>query len=58
MKKAFEDVDVHFDFVGFDACFMSTFETAYMLAPFADHLIASEELEPGARQGPVDDHHG
>lgn len=47
MKKAFEAVDCHFDFVGFDACLMGTMETAYMLAPYADYLIASEEMEPG-----------
>ncbi|ETP73081.1 clostripain family protease [Lachnospiraceae bacterium JC7] len=47
LKKAFEAVDRHFDFVGFDACLMGTVETACMLAPFADYLIASEEMEPG-----------
>lgn len=47
LKKAFEAVDCHFDFVGFDACLMGTVETAYMLSPFADYLIASEEMEPG-----------
>ena len=47
LKKAFEAVDRHFDFVGFDACLMGTVETAYMLSPFADYLIASEEMEPG-----------
>ena len=38
---------VKFDFVGFDACLMATIETAYMLEPYADYLIASEETEPG-----------
>ncbi len=47
LQKAFEAVDVHFDFIGFDACLMGTVETAYMLAPYADYLIASEEMEPG-----------
>lgn len=47
LKKAFEAVGRHFDFIGFDACLMGTVETAYMLAPFADYLIASEEMEPG-----------
>ncbi|SFG62048.1 clostripain-related cysteine peptidase [Oribacterium sp. WCC10] len=47
MKKAFEAVNCHFDFIGFDACLMGTVETAYTLAPFADYLIASEEMEPG-----------
>ena len=36
-----------FDFVGFDACLMSTVETAAMLAPHARYMIASQENEPG-----------
>jgi len=36
-----------FDFVGFDACLMATYETALTLTPYADYLIASEETEPG-----------
>ncbi len=35
-----------FDIVGFDACLMGTIEIAYMLEPYADYLIASEETEP------------
>lgn len=38
---------VHMDFVGFDACLMATLETAMTLAPYADVLVASEEVEPG-----------
>ena len=33
-------------FVGFDACLMANYETACMLEPFAEKMIASEELEP------------
>ena len=36
-----------FDFVGFDACLMSTIETAAILAPYSHYLVASEEVEPG-----------
>lgn len=36
-----------FDFIGFDACLMGTFEMANVLATYADYMIASEELEPG-----------
>ena len=36
-----------FDLIGFDACLMATYEIAAVLAPFADTLLASEELEPG-----------
>ena len=35
------------DFLGFDACLMATMEVAEMAAPYANYLIASEELEPG-----------
>ncbi len=37
-----------FSFVGFDACLMATFEMANYLSNYADYMIASEELEPGA----------
>lgn len=33
--------------LGFDACLMATYEVASTLAPHADYLLASEELEPG-----------
>jgi len=34
------------DLLGFDACLMATYEVASTLAPVADRLLASEELEP------------
>ncbi|MGE5704161.1 MAG: clostripain-related cysteine peptidase [Clostridia bacterium] len=33
--------------IGFDACLMANLETAKMVSPYANYLIASEELEPG-----------
>ena len=36
-----------FDMAGFDACLMATLETAMVLEPYADYMIASEEVEPG-----------
>ena len=36
-----------FDVVGFDACLMATLENAIVLEPYADYMIASEEVEPG-----------
>lgn len=47
ISTALKEADVVFDFVGFDACLMATLETALMLAPYADYMIASEETEPG-----------
>ncbi len=35
------------DLLGFDACLMATYEVATTMAPFADRLVASSELEPG-----------
>ena len=35
-----------FDLLGFDACYMSSFEVAYGLHPYANYMIASEESEP------------
>ncbi len=37
-----------FEMIGFDACLMATLETAQAVMPFADYLVASEELEPGS----------
>ena len=36
-----------FDFIGFDACLMATLETVMVMEPYADYMIASEEVEPG-----------
>lgn len=36
-----------FELVGFDACLMSTLETAAALTPYARYMVASQELEPG-----------
>lgn len=48
LSKALEDSNTFFDFIGFDACFMSTIEVAYTLEDYADYLIASAEIEPFA----------
>ncbi len=47
LQKAFATANGHFAFVGFDACLMGTVETAIMLSPYSDYMIASEEMEPG-----------
>lgn len=33
--------------IGFDACLMSSLEVAAACAPYADYMVASQELEPG-----------
>ena len=35
-----------FEFVGFDACLMSTLESANVLASYSNYMIASQESEP------------
>ena len=47
ISTALKNAGVTFDFIGFDACLMATAETALMLDPYADYMIASEESEPG-----------
>lgn len=40
--------DTKFEFIGFDACLMSSIEVANLLKEEANFLIASAEVEPGA----------
>ncbi len=47
IDKALKDGGCKFDFIGFDACLMATYETAIVTERYADYLIASEETEPG-----------
>jgi len=35
------------DLVGFDACLMASLEVTYQVWGYADHMVASEHLEPG-----------
>lgn len=46
IDSALDAAGVDFDFIGFDACLMSTVETACMIDNHADYMIASEESEP------------
>ena len=36
-----------FEFIGFDCCLMSSIETASVLQPYSNYMIASQEFEPG-----------
>ncbi|MDR1801681.1 MAG: peptidase C11 [Lachnospiraceae bacterium] len=47
ISTALKDGGVKFDFVGFDACLMATLETALVIEPYSDYMIASEATEPG-----------
>lgn len=49
IAKALEECDCRkqkLSLIGFDACFMAGCETAFMLAPYADYLLASQEIVP------------
>ena len=47
IDEAFRSTNIKFNFVGFDACLMASFELMYVLEPYADYLIASEETAFG-----------
>jgi len=43
--SALEQTGVVFDFIGFDACIMSSIEICYALYPFCDYCVLSEDFE-------------
>ena len=47
LGTAFKGMWDKFEFIGFDACLMSTLETANVMASYSDYMIASQESEPG-----------
>lgn len=47
LKAAQQATGITFDYIGFDACLMSTVEVGNAMAPYARYLGASQELEPG-----------
>lgn len=46
LEQALKNGGVFFDFIGFDACLMSTIEVGLVLKDYANFMIASEETEP------------
>jgi hypothetical protein len=48
LKTAQERTGRKIDVLGFDQCLMASTEIAHQLAPYADILVASEEVEGGA----------
>lgn len=47
LASAYTQMWDKFEFIGFDACLMSTLETANILASYSNYMIASQESEPG-----------
>lgn len=43
--SALEKTGIVFDFIGFDACIMSSIEICYALYPFCDYCVLSEDFE-------------
>ncbi len=35
------------EWIGFDACLMANIETAHILSPYANYMVASQQVEPG-----------
>ena len=48
LDSALSMSDIEFEFVGFDACLMATYDTANVIKNYAEYMIASEELEPAS----------
>lgn len=47
MRQALDNLNLHFDYIMFDACFMQCIETAYELRHNTDYIIASPAEIPG-----------
>lgn len=47
LKSVLDKYENKLEFIGFDACLMANFETAFALKNNAKYLVASEEIEPG-----------
>ncbi len=50
ISESFGEVwgDEKIELVGFDACLMATVDVAAVLEPYANYMVGSQELEPGA----------
>lgn len=47
LSATYQATQRRFDVIGFDACLMATVETANLLVPYGDYMLASQENEPG-----------
>lgn len=48
LRASLPSGDDKLEWIGFDACLMSSVEIAHLCAPFARYMIASQETEPGS----------
>src|SRR2546422_2129912 len=47
LSNSYSNIGEKFELIGFDSCLMATLEVSLALAPYANYLVASEEIEPG-----------
>ncbi len=47
VSEGLKQANTRFEVIGFDACLMSSIETAAAVAPYGRYMVASEETEPG-----------
>lgn len=48
LSTVYENNKRKYDFIGFDACLMATYDMACIIEPYADYMIASQEIEPSS----------
>lgn len=47
LASVYEQMDKPFEIIGSDACLMATVEFANVIAPYANYMVASQDLESG-----------
>ena len=47
IADALAQADTKFELLGFDACLMASYEVATMMSPYANYMVASEEVSSG-----------
>ena len=46
IRSAMQENESHFDMIGFDACLMANYDVISAMSPYAEYMLASEEIEP------------
>lgn len=47
IQQGLAAAEIQYELIGFDTCLMATLEMAELIAPMANYMVASEEIEPG-----------
>ncbi|HRR36280.1 MAG TPA: clostripain-related cysteine peptidase, partial [Clostridia bacterium] len=48
LESTKEIIGKKFEFIGLDACLMATYDMACIIEPYADYMIASQEIQPSS----------